>query len=124
MAQGASDALKVPQSTNTKARSTPSSVEGLEAEIQQTRGRLSVTLAALESEVATVLNPDIPLRLGPSGTRDAAYSVAVVLRSARQLTTLVRERKSGGVWSVAAMSGVALFLIRFGLAWRRARRRS
>jgi hypothetical protein len=116
MAEVASDELKTPPPQ------PRAGVEAVEADIVRTRERLSRTLNGLSAEVRALLDPSMPVDLASGGARDVADKFAVGLRKAGQIRALVRVRRFG---PVGAVTGLAVFLFRSGIArrlWNRKRR--
>lgn len=93
-------------------------VKSIEAEIARTRERLSVTLTGLNGDVRALLDPEMPVLIAPAGHRDAVEKVAVGLRSAGQISALVRPRKAGGFGILRAVAGLIVWLFRSGAPQR------
>lgn len=100
-------------------------VEAIEKDLAQTRGRLSMTLSALNGEVRMLLDPQTAGNPAPPRTRDAADLVARGLRTAGQIRGLARSARSGPVGIATVVTALVLFLSRSGLAdrlWNRTER--
>jgi hypothetical protein len=72
---------------------TSSAVDTVEADIVQTRARLSETLRAVTGEIQSALNSTAPLPPPRQGDRDAADWMMLTLRMGSRIVTTARSAR-------------------------------